>query len=103
MLFVTLPLLRPSIVAGLALVILYVVSDFGAVSLLRYQTLTYAVFQQMTGQSDNQAASILSILLVVLALLFLLTERWFRRKSRFYQTTGRFRSAATYPVRMVAH
>ncbi len=91
MLFVTLPLLRPSIVAGVALVILYVVSDFGAVSLLRYQTLTYAVFQQMTGRSDNQAASILSILLVILALLFLLTERWFRRKSRFYQTTERFR------------
>ncbi|MDK2743263.1 MAG: iron ABC transporter permease [Nitrospira sp.] len=92
MLHVTLPLLRPSIVAGVALVVLYVVSDFGAVSLLRYQTLTYAVFQQMTGRSDNQAASILSILLVVLALLFLLTERWFRRKSRFYQTTGRYRA-----------
>lgn len=89
---VTLPLLRPSIVAGVALVVLYVVSDFGAVSLLRFQTLTYAVFQQMTGRSDNQAASILSILLVVLALLFLLTERWFRRKSRFYQTMGRYRA-----------
>lgn len=89
---VTLPLLRPSIAAGVALVVLYVVSDFGAVSLLRFQTLTYAVFQQMTGRSDNQAASILSILLVVLALLFLVTERWFRRKSRFYQTTGRYRA-----------
>ncbi len=89
---VTLPLLRPSIVAGVALVVLYVVSDFGAVSLLRYQTLTYAVFQQMTGRSDNQAASILSILLVVLALLFLVTERWFRQKSRFYQTAGRYRA-----------
>jgi iron(III) transport system permease protein len=89
---VTLPLLRPSIVAGLALVVLYVVSDFGAVSLLRFQTLTYAVFQQMTGRADNQAASILSMLLVVLALLFLVTERWFRRKSRFYQTTGRYRA-----------
>ncbi|HEX5645734.1 MAG TPA: ABC transporter permease subunit, partial [Nitrospira sp.] len=49
---VTFPLLRPSIAAGTALVILYVVSDFGAVSLLRYQTLTYAVYQQMTGRSD---------------------------------------------------
>jgi len=88
---VTLPLMRPSIAAGLALVILYVVSDFGAVSLLRYQTLTYAVFQQMTGRSDNTAASILSILLVGLALLFLMTERWFRHRSRFYQTTGRYR------------
>ncbi len=91
---VTLPLMRPSIAAGLALVILYVVSDFGAVSLLRYQTLTYAVFQQMTGRSDNQAAGILSLLLVVLALIFLVTERWFRRRSRFYQTTGRYRPPA---------
>jgi iron(III) transport system permease protein len=94
---VTLPLMRPSIVAGLALVILYVVSDFGAVSLLRYQTLTYAVFQQMTGRSDNTAASILSLLLVGLALLFLITERWFRHRSRFYQTTGRYRTAQRHP------
>lgn len=43
---VTVPLLRPAIFAGLSLVVLYVVSDFGAVSLLRYQTLTYAVYQQ---------------------------------------------------------
>jgi iron(III) transport system permease protein len=89
---VTLPLMRPSIAAGVALVILYVVSDFGAVSLLRYQTLTYAVFQQMTGRSDNAAASILSLLLVGLALIFLITERWFRQRSRFYQTTGHYRA-----------
>jgi iron(III) transport system permease protein len=89
---VTLPLMRPSIAAGIALVVLYVVSDFGAVSLLRYQTLTYAVFQQMTGRSDNTAASILSLLLVGLALIFLITERWFRQRSRFYQTTGRYRA-----------
>jgi iron(III) transport system permease protein len=93
---VTLPLMRPSIAAGVALVILYVVSDFGAVSLLRYQTLTYAVFQQMTGRSDNSAASILSLLLVGFALMFLITERWFRHRSRFYQTTGRYRTPARH-------
>ncbi|MER3425486.1 MAG: iron ABC transporter permease, partial [Nitrospiraceae bacterium] len=59
---VTLPLLRPAIVAGLSLVILYVVSDFGAVSLLRYQTFTYAVYQQMTGRYDHTAAAVLSLL-----------------------------------------
>jgi iron(III) transport system permease protein len=90
---VTLPLIRPAIVAGLALVVLYVISDFGAISLLRYQTLTYAVYQQMTGRYDQVAASILSVLLVVMALLFLITERWFRRRSRFYQTGGRFRTS----------
>jgi iron(III) transport system permease protein len=89
---VTLPLLRPAIVAGLSLVILYVVSDFGAVSLLRYQTFTYAVYQQVTGRYDHAAAAVLSLLLVGLALISLLAERWFRHRSRFYQTTGRYRT-----------
>lgn len=91
---ITLPLMRPAIVAGLSLVILYVVSDFGAVSLLRYQTLTYAVYQQITGRYDQTAASILSLLLVIVALVFLITERWFRQQSRFFQTTGRYRAPA---------
>ncbi len=90
---VTLPLLRPATVAGLSLVILYVVSDFGAVSLLRYQTFTYAVYQQITGRYDHSAAAVLSLLLVCFALLFLATERWFRQRSRFYQTAGRYRTA----------
>ncbi|MBM4119382.1 MAG: iron ABC transporter permease [Nitrospira sp.] len=89
---VTLPLLRPAIVAGLSLVILYVVSDFGAVSLLRFQTLTYAVYQQMTGRYDTTAAGALSLLLVIFALLFFAAERWFRQRSRFYQSSGRFRT-----------
>ena len=72
---VTLPLLRPAIVAGLSLVILYVVSDFGAVSLLRYQTFTYAVYQQITGRYDRAAAAVLSLLLVLFALIFLAAER----------------------------
>ena len=90
---VTLPLIRPAIAAGLALVILYVISDFGAVSLLRYQTLTYAVYQQITGRYDHTAASILSVLLVTMATIFLVTERWFRQRSRFYQASGRYRTS----------
>lgn len=93
---ITLPLIRPAIAAGLALVILYVISDFGAVSLLRYQTLTYAVYQQMTGRYDQTAAGILSLLLVVMAIVFLVTERWFRRRSRFYQTSGRYRTSTRH-------
>jgi len=94
---VTLPLMRPAIVAGLSLVILYVVSDFGAVSLLRYQTLTYAVYQQITGRYDQAAASVLSLLLVLFALIFLVAERWFRQRSRFYQTTGPYRAPERKP------
>jgi iron(III) transport system permease protein len=88
---VSLPMIRPSLMAGLFLAILYVASDFGAMAMLRYQTFTYAIYQQMTGRFDNTAAACLSLFLVSCTFIFLLGERWFRKRSRFYQTTGRFR------------
>ncbi len=96
---VSLPLIRPSLIAGLFLAILYVASDFGAVSLLRVQTFTYAVYQQMSGRFDNDAASCLSLVLVACACVFLFGERRFRRQSRFYQTTGQYRKPVPQPCK----
>ncbi|MFQ5878994.1 MAG: ABC transporter permease, partial [Dehalococcoidia bacterium] len=42
----TLPHLRPAIAAGGLLVALYTLHDFGAVSLLRYETFTWAIYLQ---------------------------------------------------------
>lgn len=95
--FVSLPMIRPSLIAGLFLAILYVVSDFGAVALLRYQTFTYAIYQQMTSRYDHTAAACLSLLLVLCAFLFLFAERRFRKQSRFFQTTGPFRRITPKP------
>ncbi len=97
---VSLPLIRPALVASMFLVVLYVVSDFGAVSLLRFQTFTYAIYQQITGRFDYQSAALLSLLLVGFALVFLFLERWFRKQSRFYQTSGRVRTATPKPCSM---
>ena len=94
---VSLPLIRPALVASMFLVVLYVVSDFGAVSLLRFQTFTFAIYQQITGRFDYQSAALLSLLLVLFALLFVFAERWFRNQSRFYQTSGRVRTATPKP------
>ena len=49
--FVTLPLLRPGIAAGGLLVALYTLSDFGAVSLLGYETFTAAIFVEYPEQT----------------------------------------------------
>ena len=81
---ITLPLLRPAIVAGIAVVVLHVLSDFGAVSMLRFQTFTLSIYLQMSGRFDHQAAAGLSLVLVLLSLTFLVLERVFRSRQRFY-------------------
>ena len=88
---VVLPMQRPAVAAGLFLVCLYVMADFGAVSILRYSTFTRAVYVQMTGRYDLMGAAALSLMLVVLSLAFFAAERHFRRRSRFYQTTAGYR------------
>lgn len=89
---VNLPLLRPAIGAGAILTALCVLSEFGVVALLRYNTFTAAIYYQMDG-FDRQSASILSAVLIVLTLLFLWIESANRRKQRFYQFSGTYRAA----------
>jgi len=81
---VSLPLMRPAIAAGLALVVLHTLSDFGAVSMLRYQTFTLSIYMQMNGRDSYEAAAGLSLVLVFLSLTFLVLERFFRNRQRYY-------------------
>ncbi|MDH5259497.1 MAG: ABC transporter permease subunit, partial [Gammaproteobacteria bacterium] len=81
---VNLPLMRPAIAAGLAVIVLHVLSDFGAVSMLRYQTFTLSIYNQMSGRMDYNAAAGLSFILIILSLSFLVLERFFRKRQRFF-------------------
>ena len=56
---VVVPQLRPSIVAGSLLVALYTLSDFGAVSMLRYDTFTRAIYTQYRGALNRGSAAVL--------------------------------------------
>ncbi len=82
---VTLPLLRPAIAAGALLVGLYTLSDFGAVSLMRYETFTWAIYQQYLSAFDRSIAAVLSLLLVALAMGILLVEGYMRGRLRYHQ------------------
>ena len=83
---VTLPQLRPALVSAGLMVGLYTVSDFGAVSLLRFDTFTRAIFTLYAGQIDRRPAATLSVVLMALALLILLIER--RTRTRAGYRTG---------------
>ena len=91
---VTLPHLRPALGAGALLVALYTLSDFGAVSLLRYETFTWAIYLQYQTSLDRALAAALSLVLVALALGLLVLEGRSRGRGRYYRSTGVVRRAA---------
>ena len=83
---VTLPLLRPSIASGALLVALYTLSDFGAVSLLRYETFTWAIFSQYEGSLNRYFGALLSTVLMIIALTLVISEGFFRGRGRYYRS-----------------
>lgn len=83
---VVLPQLRGSILAGALLVFLYAISDFGAVQLLRYDTLTRSIYANRL--LDQQLSLALSLLLGLLAIAVVAAERTFRGGTRSEATHG---------------
>ncbi len=81
---VTLPQLRPALSAGGILLSLYVLSEFGAVSMLHYDTLTPLVYIQYTSSFDRGAAAVLALPLLVLAALFVLLDSTTRGGARYH-------------------
>ncbi|MCS7051281.1 MAG: iron ABC transporter permease, partial [Thermomicrobium sp.] len=89
---VILPLLRPGLVSGMLLTALYVLSDFGAIAILRYPTLTYSIYNQYRLSFDRAAASALALLLVALTAVLVVAERQWRRRAAFFRTSGTSRT-----------
>jgi iron(III) transport system permease protein len=84
---VVLPALRPAVGLGSLLVLLYVLSDFGVVSLMRYDALTRAIYLQYRSLFDRTPAATLSLLLVVLTAIALTVEQRTRHGGRSYRTS----------------
>ncbi|HVM69347.1 MAG TPA: iron ABC transporter permease [Gaiellaceae bacterium] len=85
---VTLPALRPSVAAGGLLVGLYVLSDFGVVSLMQYPALTRAIYLSYNALFDREPAVVLGLVLVALTALVLVAESRFRRSARYHRSTA---------------
>jgi iron(III) transport system permease protein len=80
-----LPQLRPAIAAGALLSALYTVSDFGVVSLMRYDVFTRAVYIQYQSSFDRSAAAALALVLVMFTIVMVAGEWWIRGRSRYYR------------------
>jgi iron(III) transport system permease protein len=91
---VILPQLRPAVGAGALLAALYTLSDFGAVSLMRFDAFTRVIYAQYSGRLDRTPAIVLSIVLIAIAGVFIWGEQRTRGRGSYFT-----RSAMRPPAR----
>lgn len=83
---VMLPMARPWIVTGLALVLMETLADFGAVSIFNYDTFTTAIYKAWYGFFSLKAAAQLSSILVIFALLLVSIEGLYKSRMRYFSS-----------------
>ncbi len=81
---VLLPVARPAIAAGVALVLMETVNDIGASEYLGVRTLTFAVFSTWLNRGSLEGAAQIAMLMLVLVFVLLMIEQWARRRQRFH-------------------
>ena len=81
---VDLPLARPAIVAGLALVLMEVISDFGTVEYFAIETLTLGIFNVWLGMNNLTGAAQIALIAFFLIICLLYVEKSARSKQRFH-------------------
>ena len=87
-----LPLARPAVFAGIALVMMETASDFGAVDFFAVQTLTTGIFSVwLESNNAGGAAQIASTVLILIVILVSL-EKFNQRKLRFYNLSYRHKN-----------
>lgn len=92
---VTLRQVRPAIATGGLLVALYALSDFGAVSILRFTAFTRAIYLSYQGGFDRTPAAIYGCLLVAITVVLVVAEGRARGRARYYAAgSGTRRRAA---------
>ena len=86
---VLMPLARPSLAAGLSLVMMETLTDFATVQYFNVKTVSVGVYLVWKGSFDFHAATQLSVLVLLFAVAVLAVERLLRGRARFHQKGGR--------------
>lgn len=85
---VTLPMARPGIVAGVSLVMMETLADFGAVSVFNFDTFTTAIYKSWISMFSLATAAQLASLLLLFVVSVILLERTTRGRGRIEQKSA---------------
>lgn len=86
---VAVPAARPALVAGVALVLMETLADFGAVSFFGVPTFTTGIYRTWFSFGDKVAAAQLATMLLGFVILLLAMERYSRGKSSYENKSSR--------------
>ena len=95
---VALPLARPAIVAGLALVLMETISEFGAVEYFAIETITLGIFNVWLGMNSLPAAAQIASVSTLFIVALLCVELLARSRRRFTNTSRKTVPLAATPV-----
>ncbi len=87
---VAVPLARPAIIAGLSLVLMETLADYGTVQYFGVSAFTTGIFRTWFGLGSSVAAAQLSALLLLFIMTLVLAEQWSRRQSRYHHTSNKY-------------
>ncbi|MEM9665509.1 MAG: iron ABC transporter permease [Bacteroidota bacterium] len=101
---IVLPQLRPAYYAGTLLVTLHVLGDFGVVSLMRFETFSYALYVQYSAAYDRIYAAWLALMVLSLTIGALVMEARLLRGLAFHRAgTGAVRPARRVQLGRMAY
>lgn len=80
---VQLPMARPAIIIGLALVMMETLNDIGAVEYLGVRTLTFAIYETWLNRGNLAGATQIASMLILIVVALIITERKARSRQRF--------------------
>jgi iron(III) transport system permease protein len=86
---VALPMARPALIAGVSLVQMEALADYGTVQYFGVGTFTTGIFRVWYGMGDSTAAAQLAGLLLLFVFALLTFERLSRRRAQFHHTGNR--------------
>jgi iron(III) transport system permease protein len=90
---VTVPSIRFALLGGVLIVLLYLLAEYGAFSILRFQTFATAIFTEYSLRFNGQTASLFSLVLCLLGVGLLLGEYRLRGRARRVRTGAGGRAA----------
>ena len=95
---VALPLARPAVAVGVTLALMECINDIGAVEFFGVRTLTFAIYDTWFNRGSLAGAAQLAMILLIVVIAIIATERAARGRQRYHITTTRYQPLARFSL-----